>query len=319
MTCQNSCVDENTKLALIKLTKTLLDQNYFRSENTTYLQPEGLAMGAPTSSVFSEFYLQHLENHKIYNLLLSHKVEGYFRYVDDILIVYNEDNTNIDILLDHFNNLTPKLKFTIEKENNRQINFMDVAISRETNKLGINIYRKPTYTDTIIPRDSCHPKEQKMATIRYFYNRLNQYQLSPENTEKENNIILQILHNNGYDASTTKKIYKKTKNIEKEEKKGRWVKFTYVSKETRAISKVFKNTNVNVTFSVNNTIDKLLTTGRCHAKQKYDNCGIYQLTYPTSNKKYIGQSGSPFKTRFQEHFRDFKYRNNKSGFAQHLL
>jgi hypothetical protein len=34
---------------------------------------------------------------------------------------------------------------------------------------------------------------------------------------------------------------------------------------------------------------------------------------------YTGQTGRPFRTRCQEHFRDFKYNNNKSKFAQHLL
>jgi hypothetical protein len=35
--------------------------------------------------------------------------------------------------------------------------------------------------------------------------------------------------------------------------------------------------------------------------------------------KYIGQTDRPFHVRFQEHFRDYKYTNNKSKFAQHLL
>jgi hypothetical protein len=35
--------------------------------------------------------------------------------------------------------------------------------------------------------------------------------------------------------------------------------------------------------------------------------------------KYIGQRESPFKVRFLEHLRDFKYRNGKSRFAQHLI
>ena len=60
MTCQNNHVDEDTKLDLIKLTRTLLDQNYFRFNNTTFLQSDGLAMGAPTSSILSELYLQYL-------------------------------------------------------------------------------------------------------------------------------------------------------------------------------------------------------------------------------------------------------------------
>jgi len=43
----------------------------------TYLHPDGLAIGAATSFILSEFYLQHLESHKIYSLLLSHTVEGH--------------------------------------------------------------------------------------------------------------------------------------------------------------------------------------------------------------------------------------------------
>jgi phosphopentomutase len=35
--------------------------------------------------------------------------------------------------------------------------------------------------------------------------------------------------------------------------------------------------------------------------------------------KYVGQTGRPFRVRFQEHFRDYKYANNKSKFAAHLL
>jgi hypothetical protein len=34
--------------------------------------------------------------------------------------------------------------------------------------------------------------------------------------------------------------------------------------------------------------------------------------------KYTGQTGRPFRVRYQEHLRDFKYNNSKSKFAQHL-
>jgi len=52
-----------------------------------YVQNECLTMGAPTSSIFSEIYLQGLQNTKFAELLLKHKLESYFRYVDDILIM----------------------------------------------------------------------------------------------------------------------------------------------------------------------------------------------------------------------------------------
>ena len=70
-------------------------------------------MGAPTSSILSEVYLQYLESTTICELLEKHKIESYFRYVDDILIVYKEHKTNIHRMLNEFNKLAPSMKFTL--------------------------------------------------------------------------------------------------------------------------------------------------------------------------------------------------------------
>jgi hypothetical protein len=120
-------------------------------------------MGALTSSIFSEIYLQYIENTKIFKLLLRHKVEGYFRYVNDILIIYKEDQTNIHNVLDDFNSLIPSMKFTLEKEENNKINFLDITIAKDYDGLSLEIYRKPTTANVIIPNDSCHPREHKTA------------------------------------------------------------------------------------------------------------------------------------------------------------
>jgi hypothetical protein len=160
--CHNNNIEDNLTRDIINLSKTIIDQNYFQFLDNTYIQTEGLAMGAPTSSIFSELYLLSLENSTIYKLLLNHDIVGYFRYVDDILIVYDEGKTNIDTLLKCFN-ISPKLKFTVEKEVKQKIKFLDITINREPNKMSIYIYRKPTYTDVIIPNDSCHPREHTMG------------------------------------------------------------------------------------------------------------------------------------------------------------
>ena len=52
---------------------------------------------------------------------------------------------------------------------------------------------------------------------------------------------------------------------------------------------------------------------------KYDQSGLYQLTCPDCKMKYTGQTGRPFRVRFQEHTQDFKYNNSKSKFMQHLI
>ena len=113
-------------------------------------------MGAPTSSIFSEIYLQYIENTTLSDIFIKHKVLGYFRYVYDILIIYKEDHTDIHHVLDLFNNASPTLSFTMETENNNSIDFLDITIYK-SNGLAFRIYRKPTATDHIIPHESNHP------------------------------------------------------------------------------------------------------------------------------------------------------------------
>ena len=103
--------------------------------------------------------------------------------------VYNVNKTDIGDFLNCFSNLTPKLNFAIEKETRGSINFLDITINREENSFSVDIHRKPMYTDSIIPSDSCHPTEHKYPAIRYLHNRMNSYQLSRDKMEKENKII----------------------------------------------------------------------------------------------------------------------------------
>jgi len=110
-----------------------------------------------------------------------------------------DNTTNIHKVLDEFNNLTPKLKFTLEEYQNYQTNFLDITITKNQKDLSFVIYRKSTTNDIIIPKDSCHPNEQKTAAIRYYRDRLLTYRLTPENRGKEKETVTQILVNNKYD------------------------------------------------------------------------------------------------------------------------
>jgi hypothetical protein len=143
-------------------------------------------MGAPTSAIFSEIYLQYIEHTALAEILNNHKIYGYFRYVDDILIIYNITSTDINTVLQQFNSTTKHLNFTIENEVNEQLSYLDITISRQHNHFDYNIYRKPTITNHMIPNDSCHPQEHKNA-IHYLINRINTYPLDAINRAKENN------------------------------------------------------------------------------------------------------------------------------------
>jgi len=71
-----------------------------------------------------------MEDTHLYTILTENKILGYFRYVDDILIMYNEEDTDIEPLLNQFNNMIPTMHFSKEKETINSINFLDITIQR---------------------------------------------------------------------------------------------------------------------------------------------------------------------------------------------
>ena len=77
-----------------------------------------------------------------YNL---NKSKFYLRYVDDILAAFDNEQDSLNFL-NFLNNRHPNIKFTIEKQINHSIAFLDVFISGINNQnLTLQTYRKSTY------------------------------------------------------------------------------------------------------------------------------------------------------------------------------
>jgi hypothetical protein len=142
MSCNNQR-DRKIISELNKIICTILEQNYFTFHNHNSSKNSELAMGAPSSAVLQEVYLQHLEHTKIIKTLTLYNIIGYFRYVDDVLMVYDETVTDIHEVRAMFNELAATIKFTIEKETNNNINFLDISISNKRDSLQFDVYRKP--------------------------------------------------------------------------------------------------------------------------------------------------------------------------------
>jgi hypothetical protein len=152
-----------------------------------------------------------MEHTKILTIVVNNNICNYFRFVDDILLVY-DTTTNITAVLNQFNNITTNLQFTMEHETDKQINFLDVTIHRQQNNFEFDIYRKPTTTNHIIPKDLCHPPEHKLSAIRFLTNRMKKYPLSDPKKEKEYNTIQHILQANQYDHTNIYKHANHTSN-----------------------------------------------------------------------------------------------------------
>ena len=210
------------------------------------IQKDGLAMGVPLSGLIPELFLQQMEHVHLTHLSIKHKIIEYFRYVDDILLNFYSNHTDIQAILTDFNAIHPNLKFTAETETDSKTNYLDVTVHRTPTDWKMSIYSEPTFTYTIIPYTSNHPTQHKFAAIRFLYNRLNTYDLPTEEYKREEQIIHNILDNNSFPTCPQKpydlKLRKQTEPnpIEKQQ----WATFTYTGKETTFITNIFRRTNI---------------------------------------------------------------------------
>ena len=69
----------------------------------------------------------------------------YSRYVDDTFVLFKGEY-EADLFLDYVNTLHPNMKFTIEKEENNCLSFLDVQVYRQDDSFNTTIFRKKTFT-----------------------------------------------------------------------------------------------------------------------------------------------------------------------------
>ena len=175
-------------------------QNYFTFQNTIY-QPEKVY---PLDHQFPvqqpKYFLQHLEDIHIKQLLDTKSITFYTLYLRDILIVYDTTRAHPDLIstYEYIHQIHTDIKLNTTYKNNRCIRFFDLLIIRKTSNLEIDTYRKPTTTDTTINFLSNHPMEHKVAAFSHNITRMHSLPLIPKKKQKEWKLLQLIAQNNNF-------------------------------------------------------------------------------------------------------------------------
>jgi Reverse transcriptase (RNA-dependent DNA polymerase) len=100
----------------------------FIFESKTFVQHNGVAMGAPLAPVIADICMAHMET-SLMEQLEQIGVCEWHRYVDDTVVLLEPD-TNIEDVLHVLNEFQPSIKFTHEPEKDNTIAFLDVQVIR---------------------------------------------------------------------------------------------------------------------------------------------------------------------------------------------
>ncbi|XP_062717056.1 uncharacterized protein LOC134292178 [Aedes albopictus] len=197
-------VDTRINLDLfLEIVEYCMEASYFCFEGQYYKQTFGTAMGSPLSPIAADIVLDAVIAQAMRSL--PFEITIFRKYVDDIFMAIPR-NTEQQVL-QAFNNVEPRIQFTIEVEKDQKLAFLDVTVIRNPDQtLTTEWYAKPIASGRMLNYKSHHQLKHKMNVAKNFIHRV-WYLTRNKSTEEIVNIIhrhLQLGNNNKTEPSSQK-------------------------------------------------------------------------------------------------------------------
>ena len=147
----NKNVSTNT---LIELAELVLQNNYFEFDERYLKQIRGTAIGTKFTPPYTVIYMAAVEDN--FQETLIKKPWLWWRYIDDISMIWQHGEDELKIFLDKLNNFHPSIKFTCEYSCEK-VNYLDIQVIIREGKLTTDLYFKQTDSHQYLDPSSCHP------------------------------------------------------------------------------------------------------------------------------------------------------------------
>ncbi|XP_062713203.1 uncharacterized protein LOC134290163 [Aedes albopictus] len=160
----------------LEIVEFCLDSSYFCFRGKYYVQTFGTAMGSPLSPILADLVMDTLLCTVV--RLVPFPIPILKKFVDDLLLALPMDQ--IQTTLDIFNSYNPYLQFTIEKENDNKLPFLDTLIIRHNDQtLRTTWYSKPIASGRLMIYHYFHPTAMKMNVASNFIERVTRLSTNP--------------------------------------------------------------------------------------------------------------------------------------------
>ena len=154
-------IDKKTFIELLELSSMNVIMS---THHGHYKQVDGLAMGSPPAPYLANIWLSKFDP------VIQGDASVYERYMDDIVTVTKKEM--ITAQLERINSLHPQLKFTIERENDGRLPFLDLCIVHTGESAHTTWYTKPTDTGLVMNFHAQSPKKYKRAVVQGLVHRI---------------------------------------------------------------------------------------------------------------------------------------------------
>ena len=185
------------KEIFVELMNTATKSVEFSYNNNMYKQIDGVAMGSLLSVALANIFVGYHES-KLFESTI--KPFLYHRYVNDTFAIFGSED-DCTSFLDALNPMHSALKFTLKKEENDQLPFLDVLVEKSNEGFLTSVFRKPTFTGQYFRWDSFGPTKRKTNLIETHVHQVLMISSKSKLQHELKKNISSIIRNNGYPES----------------------------------------------------------------------------------------------------------------------
>ncbi len=186
---------------------------YFTLGDTIYRQVSGTGMGriyAPAAADlkvgYQEIQVDMIIGQRYGVDVARYFMSNYFRYLDDVFMVWHASLPNHEAIIVIFNSIDPNIQFTVESshEINRisgGIPFLDVEVYLKDGRILFDLYSKDTDTYNYLPFSSSHPRHCSRNIPYCLARRIIAFVSEDQNVSKRLHELKMRLTNKGYPSN----------------------------------------------------------------------------------------------------------------------
>ena len=320
---------------IIKLLEICIETHFKTIDGYIYTQTDGMPIGKSISGPIAGIYLHWFERTYIFNDTCEFKPHFWKRMRDDILIVWKQGDSEFDRFYWYLMGIEPRIKFTVEREKDGILPFMDIHIRREKDKLVTKVYRKDTHTNRYLNWRSNHSKSFLLGIVKGQTHRAHYFCDLKEDLLEELSFLRDVFVMNGYPlrlvnevinnswAKETKKSILRDNPTHANEEKKRSEYYDilhapYIQGFTENLQKKLRNFNIGIVNKKGDSIKQAI----CHMKQKIPRTQqknrVYKFDCKDCKSWYIGETGQKIEKRTYQHQNDIKNGKETNAIFMHL-
>ena len=322
--------NENIKIAkseLSKLFEFATSKTHFQFNGTIYDQIDGIAMGSPLAPALANLFMGFHED-KWLKSEEGNKISLYKRYVDDIFCLVENQDMALSTL-DFLNCQHDNIKFTIEKEKDNKLPFLDIKLEKTELGISTSVHKKDTDTGLLTNFSSFVCFKYKVSLIKCLIDRIFRINNSWTGFHKDIDKMKVILQKNGFPDNVIDKNISKTLDlkisetakINSESKEDRFFTLPYIGTfsdytETKIKNIIDKYCKADISIKLAFTSSKICNYFSLKDKRlkSLQASVVYKFDCSGCNSNYVGFTSRYLSQRIEEHF----YTDKNSHIYKHL-